>query len=303
MVKPPRWTPEQLDAERSRSIEFFRRERMQEPLDQYLRVFDQYATAVEHVLTESSDLDNLDDAAIALLTDKSLLEAFRYLSGPPISADDLKTLAEAALSPGRLRSDPEMTRRVVEVVRFGLDRKRFPWIALHRKPTDVERSAAVLASAALMASSHVTASRRNEGKSAQESLVDRTLGAAGLTKTQPRPIETLNQAPAPGQFCRETLLGTRKADFVIGLWDHRIMAIECKVSNSAVNSVKRLNNDAAAKAEAWLTDFGTAQIVPCAMLGGVYKLHNLVDAQTRGLTLFWAHELDELTRWIASTRK
>jgi hypothetical protein len=43
--------------------------------------------------------------------------------------------------------------------------------------------------------------------------------------------------------------------------------------------------------------------VPCAMLGGVYKLHNLVDAQTRGLTLFWAHELDALTRWIASTRK
>jgi hypothetical protein len=284
-------------------MELFRRERMQEPLDQYLRVFDRYAAAVENVLTESSDLDNLDDAAIALLTDKSLLEAFRYLSGPPISADDLKTLAEAALAPGRLRSDPEMTRRVVEVVRLGLDRKRFPWIALRRKPTDVERSAAVLASAALMACSHVTASRRNEGKSAQEGLVDKALGAAGLTKTQPRPIETLNQAPSPGQFCRETLLGTRKADFVIGLWDHRIMAIECKVSNSAVNSVKRLNNDAAAKAEAWLTDFGTAQIVPCAMLGGVYKLHNLVDAQTRGLTLFWAHELDELTRWIESTRK
>jgi hypothetical protein len=81
------------------------------------------------------------------------------------------------------------------------------------------------------------------------------------------------------------------------------MAIECKVSNSAVNSVKRLNNDAAAKAEAWLKDFGTVQVVPSAVLSGVYKLHNLVDAQARGMALFWAHDLDALTGWIASTRK
>ncbi len=81
------------------------------------------------------------------------------------------------------------------------------------------------------------------------------------------------------------------------------MAIECKVSNSAVNSVKRLNNDAAAKAEAWLKDFGTVQVVPAAVLSGVYKLHNLIDAQTRGLALFWAHDLGALTRWIALTSK
>ena len=81
------------------------------------------------------------------------------------------------------------------------------------------------------------------------------------------------------------------------------MAIECKVSNSAVNSVKRLNNDAAAKAKAWLDDFGTQQMVPTAVLSGVYKLHNLVDAQLRGLTLFWAHDLGTLLSWVERTRK
>ena len=80
------------------------------------------------------------------------------------------------------------------------------------------------------------------------------------------------------------------------------MAIECKVSNSATNSVKRLNNDAAAKAEAWLKDFGTRQVVPAAVLSGVYKLHNLEEAQNRGLALFWAHDLKALTEWIATTR-
>jgi hypothetical protein len=67
-------------------------------------------------------------------------------------------------------------------------------------------------------------------------------------------------------------------------------------------SVKRLNNDAAAKAEAWRKDFGETQVVPTAVLGGVYKLHNLVDAQNRGLALFWAHDLTSLLDFIDKTR-
>ena len=40
------------------------------------------------------------------------------------------------------------------------------------------------------------------------------------------------------------------------------MPIECNVSNSTLNSVKRVKNDAAVKAETWLKDFGTTQVVP-----------------------------------------
>jgi hypothetical protein len=35
----------------------------------------------------------------------------------------------------------------------------------------------------------------------------------------------------------------------------------------------------------------------------VYKLHNLVDAQQRGLTLFWAHDLGALVSWVERTKK
>ena len=80
------------------------------------------------------------------------------------------------------------------------------------------------------------------------------------------------------------------------------MPIECKVSNSATNSVKRLNNDAAVKAEIWRHDFGAEQVVPVAMLSGVYKLHNLEEAQNRGLTIHWAHRLPDLTDWIERAR-
>ncbi len=63
-----------------------------------------------------------------------------------------------------------------------------------------------------------------------------------------------------------------------------------------------MNNDAAVKAESWRTDFGLRQVVPVAVLSGVYKLHKLNDAQERGLSLYWAHNLGPLTEWIASTR-
>ena len=97
-------------------------------------------------------------------------------------------------------------------------------------------------------------------------------------------------------------MGSRKADLVVSLWDGRIMPIECKVSNSALNSVKRLNNDAAVKASVWLADFGTTNIVPVAVLSGVYALRSLEEAQERGLTLYWAHRLSDLVQWIESTR-
>ena len=76
------------------------------------------------------------------------------------------------------------------------------------------------------------------------------------------------------------------------------MPIECKVSNSALNSVKRLNNDAAAKAAQWLDALGKAQVVPCALLSGVFNKHNLEDAQNTGLAIFWAHNLKPLGIFI-----
>jgi hypothetical protein len=89
---------------------------------------------------------------------------------------------------------------------------------------------------------------------------------------------------------------------VLHLNDTRLMPIECKVSNSATNSVKRINNDAAAKATAWHKLFGTNQVVPTAVISGVFKVGNLIQAQDSGLTLFWAHDLAKLGKFIRSTK-
>jgi hypothetical protein len=109
-------------------------------------------------------------------------------------------------------------------------------------------------------------------------------------------------APGAGEFCRETRVGRRKADILIGLWDDRKMPCECKESNSATNSSKRLNNDASVKARTWIAEFRTRSVVPAAVLSGVYKLSHLESAQASGLTILWAHDLDALTDSIETTR-
>jgi len=305
MIPPPCWSREQLEAHRRRAIEVFRRERLDEPVEAYAKAFDENRRRVEDLLSATVDLQQILDGAIKdVLGDKAKLDAFRYLAGPPISEDDLRVLAEAnSLAPTRLRSSLEDRKRIAEVVVACLDRRRFPWVQEGRPPTDSERAAAVLASACLMAYQRIQTWRRNEGKARQEKHVRDALLGLGFRKELPRPMGTVGNAPGPGAFCDESMVGTRKADFVVGLWDERKMLIECKVSNSELNSVKRLNNDAAAKAEAWLQDFGRSNVVPTAVLSGVFKLHNLVEAQDRGLVLFWAHDLDAFAQWVSSTRR
>lgn len=302
MQVPPVLDDRSLEEERVAAIALFRVERLDEPVDAYHELFDTYRGIVEEFLEATVDLTRLDENALSIMSADALQEAFRYLAGPPISEADLQTLAEAgSLRPSRLQKDPEMLRRIISVVRAALDRRRFAWVAEGRAPTGGERHAAVVASAALMATQRLQTDRRTGLKDAQEQRVEETLLEAGLNRVPTRRIRTLADAPAAGEFCRESHFGGRKADFVIGLWDGRKMPLECKVSNSATNSVKRLNNDAAVKAEVWRQDFGNRQVVPAAVLGGVYKLHNLRDAQERGLSLFWAHNLSALTGWIART--
>jgi XamI restriction endonuclease len=299
---PPRWTREQFNGDREKAVAIFREQRMQEPLEKYLKDFDDVRAAVEELLEMTVNLTQLNDAAANVLTDPALLEAVRYLAGPPVSLDDLRVLADATLSPKSLRGDPTMARRVIDTILLGLDRNRFPWVAEDREPTEAEREAAALASAALIASRRVMTARANESKEEQERAVAARLIAEGFFETPSRPILTLDQAPGLGEFCGESLFGSRKADLVVRLWDRRVMPLECKVSNSSTNSIKRLNNDAAVKADVWLSEFGTVQTVPAAMLAGVYNTRNLEQAQERGLTVFWAHDLDALVDFINFTR-
>lgn len=301
-VPPPRWNDARFEKDRQAAIEAFRQVRMQEPLEQYLTAFDERRTDVENLIEATVDLSQLSEQATDLLTDPGTLDAVRYLASPAVSADDLKVLADASLAPSRLRNDKVMAQRVIDTVLLGLDRSRFPWVAEDREPTNAERETAIVATSALMASRRVMTDRANESKQEQEQAVSDSLLGAGFKQVPPRTIDNSSHAPRKGEFCQESSFGSRKADLVVGLWDGRLMPIECKVSNSSTNSVKRLNNDAAAKAVTWSKRFGDSNVVPSAVIAGVFKLGNLRSAQADGLTIFWAHNLVALVTFLDATK-
>jgi hypothetical protein len=301
---PPRWTTEELAGDVATSSAHFRNER--------LAVSDSWETHYAQARTKFELLfSKLSDFAPEAITDKSLAdafggglgEAFRYLAGPPISDDDLQVIANVdSIAPGILKKNPEAVRKVFEVIERVIDPHRFPWIEAGIAPTQQQREAALLASSVLLAAQRIATERRHDGKDNQETKVKDYLRSVGFTEVPTAAINTIVKGPQAAQFCAECQLGERKADVVVRLHDTRLMAIECKVSNSSTNSVKRLNNDAAVKAEYWLKQFGALQVVPAAVLAGVFKVLNVEQAQARGLSLFWSHDLDKLGAFIESTK-
>lgn len=307
LIERKTWTQDEFTNDIAPSKAEFRRQRLEEPVEAYSDAFELVRDAIENLVEETVDLSLLDEKAIELLQKPDMLDALRYLAGPPISRDDLLTLIDSSsLAPGVLKTNPGLVKLLVQTIKDALDRNRFPWVTDRREPTGSERDSAIIESSALLAAQRVATSRRSLGKRAQEERVRQALLDFGFEeikvpgRTQLSP--THPKAPKAGQFCGEALLGRDKADIIVGLWDGRTLPIECKVSNSSINSRKRLNMEAAAKAERWLRAFGDQLIVPTAVIGGVFKREYIEDAQSRGLTIFWAHNLAALTDWIRIIR-
>lgn len=305
MKSPPRWTEAQFASASKEARALFRTERLGEPLAHWQKHFDSATEEFKRLFVELG-IDTgtgLKRADIARLYEEKLGDALRYLAGPPISEDDLKLLADTSLAPGPIGKDPKAAARILAVIEQAVDPRRFPWLAEGRAPTAREKNAALVASATVRAAQLMSTERRMKGKEGQEGKVKRLFSKMGLKEVAARTINTLKDAPEIGEFCSESSVVGRKADVVVSLFDGRLMPIECKVSNSSTNSVKRLNNDAAVKAVKWRSDLGTAQVVPAAVLSGVFKVRNLVQAQEMNLTVFWAHDLEKLWNFIRSTKE
>jgi hypothetical protein len=155
---PKQWTEAELESDAATAKSTFRNERLLEPLDLYNQFFATFAEIFGKLINRLPELtaDPVDPEVIADLIDgRDAQKAFRYLTAPPISKDDLETVADATLTPSRLRTDEASAKRVRDTVLTIIDPHRFPWVLEGRRPSQDERERAVIASAALAASSDV----------------------------------------------------------------------------------------------------------------------------------------------------
>lgn len=167
-----RWGLQELQRDADASRADFRARRLSEPLARYLEAFDAAGPAFVTLIDQLDMVLAGGPQAAPVLRDLWASElgrtAFRYLGAPPISEDDLKTLADARLNPSAVGN--AAAQRVLEVLRVIVDPRRFPWLAAGRPSTRQERAAAQLASTVLVASQRVQTLRRGDEKSAVEAL-------------------------------------------------------------------------------------------------------------------------------------
>lgn len=299
-VKPRLWSENELTLAALRSRKEFAESRKREGLDYYLISFERSSKKVEGLLEESDDLLDLEDKASELFQN-NYFDVVRYLSSPAISRDDLKNLSGLSSVAYSSIILPDNASRLIDIIGITLDPKRFPWMEERRRPTQEEKSTAVVSTASLMASQEAQTNRRNLAKSNQENGVAEYLEGIGYAEVSRRDINTLNDAPGPYEYCHESKVAGKKADIVAGLGDGRFLALECKVSNSEVNSFKRLNHETVEKVMHWGTAFGRNGVVGAAVLAGVFNVSNLVAAQEEGVAIFWSFDLSPLGEFILET--
>ena len=268
----------------------------------YHRYFVQALQAAERVLGETNDLLDLQESGKPLLME-GLLYVLRAMDRPTVSEDDFKSLSDAGTASRTRFRDDALAGSALEYLSRNLNMDVLPWIEDGRSPREDERKAACIAVAALIADQRTKTALRGNSSHSQEEDVRRALvERCGMEPIANKDFDIDKDGPLPGQvFTGETRVAGSKADVVLGLYDGRLMCLECKVSNSEVNSYKRLNHETLDKVAKWRVAFGR-QCVSGAVLQGCYKAKNLIDAQEAGAFLFWSSHLEELVEFVNSTK-
>ncbi len=238
-----------------------------------------------------------------IVSHKLQFQALRALAAPPISEDDLDTLLDARVNKTAVRKHQALADEIGRLLLAALDPHRFPWVLQGRAPTEAERHTAIMSTAVLISMNTVYTRRRSDERDQLEGRLEQLLIDKGYTRA-PAPrggIADVGMLPPRGVFMRQCKLGKHNADLVVMLWDGRLLAVECKASNSTVNGEKRLNKEVVADAGDWYEQFGRSNLVAAA-LRGVFKPGKVMEAQAQGVYLFWWHRIDALSDFLDRAR-
>jgi XamI restriction endonuclease len=298
----PFWTDEELEVRRQRSRKLYVQRYKTQVRVGFPEIERECRSEVEALCAATDDLRSLGDDPTLFAQHPELLTAARFVTRPAISADTLKIVSQ---------EDGE-----VETICEFLDRDRFPWLAGKRggSPRRADLDRAVMMTGRLMAEQRAQTRLRTELSRAQEQAVHNVLRRCGLQHVDrkdvrqrmielgddpKRGLTTTNyqELLGRGEFTQETALAGAKCDVPVRLQDGRLFPIECKVSNSEVNSTKRLIRETRGKHNEWRREFG-GELMTGAVLAGAFSMINLRQAQQAGVLPFFEHDLRALSAFI-----
>jgi hypothetical protein len=302
----PSWSDRQFESMRAEAERLYVERYRRDAKKLFAAVERECRTEVEELLAKTGDLTTFGRDRKFFDKHPELLPAGRYITAPIISADTLKIVGK--------KDGP------VKTIRKFIDKSRFPWLAAKRRPRqgDPEVELALRITAKLMAEQRFATKLRTQLSQGQERGVADIASSAGLTYVERKKVrdriaasgkstargltpDNFDDALKPGEYTSEMKVLGKKCDLPMRLHNGAPCLVECKVSNSGVNSHKRLNRETGGKHGQWKAAFGGA-LQTCAVIGGVFDLVNLKTAQDDGLVIFFDHDLKPLKKALRSKK-
>jgi hypothetical protein len=248
------------------------------------------------------DTNGLRDIQLTLTKSGRHLLVLRHLFAPPISQDQLKLILPS-YPKGAEKNSTKLSKGAAEAFAEAFAARRDPtltaWLDANANPSRRQIKKLLHTLTPMIGSQIFNTVRRNRLSDEQEKAVEVILESKGWTKS---PSTSVNKTAdlAPQHFMRKTRCKTRTAtkevDIACGVNASLILAMECKVSNDATNSVKRVN-DVMDKTKAWNDQWG-GFIQTAALLQGVVAYKEVARLLDSDVLVFWSHDLQPLSEWL-----
>jgi hypothetical protein len=253
--------------------------------------------------------DFLRDVPRGLQTDGTNMLVFRHLMAPPMSQDQFSLICpswrkgtEKPPEVGARRAGMTVSEAASVAAVFHSRRYRAitPWIQAHRNPRLQELRRLLWSVAPTIASQSVGTVARSRAAAKQEGSVLELLDSKGWTRRLGSILDTRAELPLRHYMYKvrypTTTSTAQEVDIAMGLYGTYVLAMECKVTNDATNSVKRMN-DVAKKAAAWKLKWGEF-VKTAALLQGVIAAKDVERLLDEGIHVFWSHNLGALSDWL-----
>jgi hypothetical protein len=257
----------------------------------------------KEILRTVIDTNGLRDVYGTLIKTGRHILVLRHLFAPPISQDQLKLIVP--LYPkGAEKNGTKLTKAAATQFSeaFSLRRDKFltPWLDTNIGPTRQQIKRLIDTVTPMISSQIFNTVRRNRLSEEQELAVETALRAANWSKTPSMTLEGPKDL-TPSFYmrktrCRSSKTATKEVDIACGVRDNLILAMECKVSNDATNSVKRVN-DVMDKVKSW-NDTWASFIQTAALFQGVVLYKDVARMLSNDVEVFWSHDLDRLVTWL-----
>lgn len=246
----------------------------------------------------------LTDIAGALQKSGMHMLVFRHMTAPPISQDQFSLVCPGWRKGTEKVGGITVRQDEADFVAAAFEERRSrpltPWVDANRPPLKREIRRLLWTIAPLIASQQVQTLQRNRAAAKQEMAVISLLTSKRWDKQQASLLDT-RAALGSKQFMHKTRYATATAtaqevDIALGIGNTFVLAMECKVSNDATNSVKRIN-DVLKKSIAWKTHWGSF-VKTAALLQGVIAAKDVYRLIDEGVEVFWSHDLTAFEEWL-----